>query len=96
MAIPPFSTWVEGAEAVRQFYQLPVFEAVWSKGMLGTLTHANEQPAIAWFLGTPEGKFGRHSLEVLRFDGESIAESIHFVGSHYLRGFDVPDGRQRE
>ena len=73
-----------------------MFETVWSKGMLGTLTQANGQPAIAWFLGTPGGKFGRHSLEVLRFDGGSIAESIHFIGSHNLRGFDIPDERQRE
>jgi len=96
LAMPPLSTWVEGAEAVRQFYRLPVFEAVWSKGMLGTLTQANGQPAIAWFLGTLDGKFGRHSLEVLRVDGGSIAESIHFIGSHNLWGFDIPDERQRE
>jgi RNA polymerase sigma-70 factor (ECF subfamily) len=93
LAMPPISCWVEGADAVRRFFQLPRFEAGWSKGFLGSLTRANGLPAIAWYAPGPDGTFQHHRLELVRFVEGSIAESIHFIGPHYLRGFDIPAER---
>jgi hypothetical protein len=38
--------------------------------------------AVAWYRRAPEGgAYLRHSLNVLHFDGEKLAESTHFIGA---------------
>jgi len=94
LAMPPIASWVQGADAVRRFLQLPRHEAFWSKGVLGTVTRANGLPGVAWYSPGADGVFRPHSLEVIRFDGELVAETIHFVGADYMRGFEVPRERR--
>jgi RNA polymerase sigma-70 factor (ECF subfamily) len=88
LAMPPLAVWVQGADAVRRFFELPRFEAFWSKGVRGTPTRANGLPAVAWHTPRAEdGHFRLHSIELVSFDEGKVAETIHFIGPHYLRGF---------
>jgi RNA polymerase sigma-70 factor, ECF subfamily len=96
LAMPPRATWIRGAENVRAFYKLPRFEAAWAKGFLGTPTRANGSPAVAWYAPNESGIFQQSRLEVIRVESGLIAESVHFVGADYLKGFDIPAERRRE
>jgi RNA polymerase sigma-70 factor, ECF subfamily len=90
LAMPPWATWVRGAENVRAFYEVPSREEAWRKGFSGMLTRANGCPAIVWYRPESDGVFRPHRLELIRFADGLIAESIHFVGPEYRKGFDIP------
>jgi RNA polymerase sigma-70 factor (ECF subfamily) len=93
LAMPPFSCWVYGVEAVRGFLEKLRLGSFWSNGVLGTPTRANGSQAIAWYVRGPDGRYAPHSLEVVRFDGDRVAETTHFIGGQHHAGFDVPPER---
>jgi RNA polymerase sigma-70 factor (ECF subfamily) len=80
LAMPPFASWVTGAEAVRDFFQRPDFIAFWSRGVSGKIVRANGGPAIAWYVPGTGNRYRPHALELQRWEGGLLAESIHFVG----------------
>jgi RNA polymerase sigma-70 factor (ECF subfamily) len=94
-AMPPHATWYRGAEAVRRFLETPRFTAFWSRGLRALPTRANGLPAVAWYVPDVDGTDRLHSLHVMRFEGDALAEATNFIGAHYLRGFDLPPRLQR-
>jgi RNA polymerase sigma-70 factor (ECF subfamily) len=89
-AMPPYSAWFEGSEAMLAFMQRPPFAPFWAKGLRAMPTRANGLPAIVWYSPGPDGVFRRHSIHVMRFEAGQLIEATNFIGDHYLHGFDLP------
>jgi RNA polymerase sigma-70 factor (ECF subfamily) len=90
-AMPPHSIWFRGASNVEAFVHTPRFSAFWSRGVHVAITRANGLPALALYLGQPDGALRRHSLQVVRFVDRQLAEATTFIGDAYLHGFDLAD-----
>ncbi len=89
-AMPPWATWFDARAELERFLRGPRFTARWSEGFRVVETRANGQLALAFFLRDGE-TFRRHSIQLVRFDGERAADVITFIGAGYLRGFEVPE-----
>jgi RNA polymerase sigma-70 factor (ECF subfamily) len=89
-AMPPYATWLRGAEAVRTFLEAPRFGAFWRRRLQVRVTRANGLPALVFYAAAPEDQaYGLHSIQVVRFEGGAVADATTFIGAAYLRGFDV-------
>ena len=89
-AMPPHATWFLGADAVRRFLQTPRFAAFWARGLVASATRANGLPAVVWYTPGADGVYRPHSIHVMRFHDDRLAEAINFIGAVYLHGFDLP------
>jgi len=89
LAMPPHAMWFQGADVVGAFLRSPRFTTLWSRGLRATRTRANGLPALAWYLGDPDGVHRLHSIHVMRFEGGALAEAINFIGAYYLHGFNL-------
>ena len=89
-AMPPHAMWFRGADVVGTFLRTPRFATFWARGLRATRTRANGLPALAWYIGDPDGVHRLHSIHVMRFEDGALAEAINFIGGRYLQGFDLP------
>jgi RNA polymerase sigma-70 factor, ECF subfamily len=96
-AMPPHATWFRGA-AVGALFRSERLARFWAQPRRIVPTHANGQLALAFYIGDDD--FRHHSLQVVDFDGDRVAQAVHFVGADYLHGFDLneriadPNARQ--
>jgi RNA polymerase sigma-70 factor (ECF subfamily) len=88
-AMPPHATWFRGA-AVGDLFRSDRMARFWSQARRVVETRANGQLALAFYVGDGDG-YGPHSLQVVDFDGDRVAQAVHFIGPEYLRGFDLPE-----
>jgi RNA polymerase sigma-70 factor (ECF subfamily) len=88
-SMPPWASWWRGRETIAAFVGDAVeFCAV----SIGVPVTANAQPALAYY--TLDGETGRYratALDVLTFDGESIAEITAFITPDCFARFGLPD-----
>jgi len=90
-AMPPHAAWFRGATVVEAFLQTPRFSSFWASGLRALATRANGRPAVAWYAAKDgDGVFRLHSLHVMRFVDDRVAEATNFIGADYLFGFDLP------
>jgi RNA polymerase sigma-70 factor (ECF subfamily) len=89
-AMPPHSTWFCGRADLERFLRGPTFNPRWAAGFRAIPTRANGAPALAFYRKVDDA-FAQSSLQVLRFDGQRLAEITSFIGPGYLRGFDLPE-----
>src|SRR5262249_8214255 len=89
-AMPPHATWFQGADDVRRFLQTPRFAAFWARGLWAVSTRANGLPAVVWYTPGTDGLRRPHSIHLMRFEEDQVAEAINFIGAAYLHGFDIP------
>jgi RNA polymerase sigma-70 factor (ECF subfamily) len=90
LSMPPWQDWYRGRDAIRSFF-------VWTgrpggHGPFRLLpTAANGQPAFAFYrrLAQP-GEWRPHSIQVLTFDGDSIASMVSFVDPSLFPLFGLP------
>ncbi len=89
LTMPPHPTWFDGRDAIlvamRQGFD-PGF------GRLRTIAAgANLQPSAAHYLQRPgESRYEPLALDVLRLDGERIAEIVSFVSPELFPVFGLP------
>jgi RNA polymerase sigma-70 factor (ECF subfamily) len=88
-AMPPHAMWFRGADVVSTFLRAPRFATFWARGLMATRTRANGLPALAWYIGDPDGVHRLHSIHVMRFEEGALAEAVNFIGAYYLHGFDL-------
>lgn len=88
-AMPPHATWFRG-HAVTAFFRGERLARFWAQTTRIVATRANGQLALAFYVGDGES-YRRHSLQVVDFVGDRVAQAVHFIGADYLRGFDVPE-----
>jgi RNA polymerase sigma-70 factor, ECF subfamily len=88
-AMPPHATWFHDAPLLGAFLGAPRFTALWAQGFRLVPARANGQLALAFYAGDGSG-FRRHSLQLLEFAGNRVAEVVHFIGPHYFQGFALP------
>lgn len=100
-AMPPHATWFKGADEVERFLKTPRFAGFWARGLYATPARANGLPALIWH--TPGGGgvlhprdpagtdpvLLPHSIHVMRFEGDRLAEATNFIGPRYLQGFEL-------
>jgi len=88
-SMPPWASWWRGRETIAAFVgDATEFCAV----SIGVPVTANAQPALAYY--TLDGETGRYratALDVLTFDGESIAEITAFISPDCFARFGLPD-----
>ena len=95
-SMPPMAHWYRGLAAVTDFAR-----AVPLSGSCGTWAHraveANGQLAVAsWLDADGSGSFACWSIDVLRLDGDRIAEVTSFIGAEHFAAFGLsPDGYLR-
>jgi RNA polymerase sigma-70 factor (ECF subfamily) len=89
-SMPPHATWLRGRASVSAFLQRPPFSVRWARGLRATPTRANGLPSVVWYAPDDAGAWRLHSLQVMRFEGNEVAEATNFVGAAYLHGFDAP------
>jgi RNA polymerase sigma-70 factor (ECF subfamily) len=85
-AMPPHTTWFRGEE-VGAFLRSPRAARFWSLTTRILPTRANGGVALA-FYSLGETGYVPHSLQVVRFVDDRVAEAIQFIGGEYLRGFE--------
>ena len=85
LAMPPHATWFHGA-TVGAFFGSQRFAGFWDRGTRLVPTHANDQLALAFYAGSPAG-FVPHSIQLVRFEADRVAEIAQFIGADYFRGF---------
>jgi RNA polymerase sigma-70 factor, ECF subfamily len=82
LVMPPYLEWYVGRASIVAFAQ--AFSDPGAAGFRGELrgvpTHANRQPAVAWYLRPPpDPTYQALSLDVLRIEDGIVAEIIGFV-----------------
>jgi RNA polymerase sigma-70 factor (ECF subfamily) len=89
LTMPPHPTWFAGREAIRVAAQQGFDPAF---GRLRTLaTAANRQPAAAHYLRRPgESRYLPLALDVLRIEGDRVAEITSFVSPALFAAFALP------
>jgi RNA polymerase sigma-70 factor (ECF subfamily) len=89
-AMPPHATWFRGADTVRAFLETPRFGAFWTRVFRVIATRANGLPALVFYVAAPDDEAYRlHSIQLMRFEGGTVAEATTFIGAAYLHGFDI-------
>lgn len=84
LAMPPHALWFRGVDDVGGFLRTPGFSAFWSSVERLAVTRANGLPAVAFHRTLPDGRSDRHSVMVVRFVGELVAEMTTFIGPELL------------
>ena len=81
-AMPPLPTWYQGREAVAEFLTHVGFNERWRH----VPTRANGQLALGCYTSDPlTGRWVPSALDLLRLEGDSVAESDYFITSELLR-----------
>ncbi|HEY6039865.1 MAG TPA: nuclear transport factor 2 family protein, partial [Kofleriaceae bacterium] len=86
LAMPPHATWFRGARAV-EFLRSARFARFWSQGVRVSVTRANAQVALLFWVRAPEG-LRRHSLQLVEVVDGRVAQILQFIGDVYLHGFE--------
>jgi RNA polymerase sigma-70 factor, ECF subfamily len=89
-SMPPMAHWYRGRDDAIAFAR-----AVPLSGSCGTWAHrgvgANGQPAVAsWLDADGTGVFSAWSIDVLRLEGERIADVTSFIGAEHFPAFGLP------
>lgn len=87
LAMPPHALWFRGVDAIVGFLRTPGFSAFWSSVERLQVTRANGLPAVVFHRTLSGGQSSRHSVMVVRFEGERVAEMTTFIGPDLLRAF---------
>jgi RNA polymerase sigma-70 factor (ECF subfamily) len=90
LAMPPHEVWFRGRDPIARFFATPRFNVFWSNVARLVPTRANGLPALAFYRTTAEGTAAEHSIMIMRFLGERVAEMTVFIGPGYFAGFDLP------
>jgi RNA polymerase sigma-70 factor (ECF subfamily) len=88
-SMPPWASWWRGREVIAGFVEdAAEFCAV----SIGVHVTANAQPALAYYkLDGETGTYRAVALDVLTFEGESIAAITAFITPDCFAGFGLPD-----
>ncbi|HSF03797.1 MAG TPA: sigma-70 family RNA polymerase sigma factor [Solirubrobacterales bacterium] len=87
-SMPPWSSWWRGRETLARFANDAV--GVCSEA-LSVPTHANGQPAIAYYsLDAESGRYTATAIDVLTLEGPRIKEITAFVGDRAFPYFGLP------
>lgn len=87
-AMPPHSIWLRGP-MIGRFFRSSKLAPFWSRTVRILETRANDRVALAFY--TLDGEvFIHHSVQVVDFDGDRVAQAVQFIGASYLERFDVP------
>jgi RNA polymerase sigma-70 factor (ECF subfamily) len=87
-SMPPWSSWWRGRETIAGFAKEA---AEFCAEALTVPTHANGQPAIAYYhLDADTGRYLPAALDVITFDGALITEITAFVTPEVFPRFDLP------
>jgi RNA polymerase sigma-70 factor (ECF subfamily) len=89
-AMPPWATWFDDRVELDRFLRGPRFTARWSEGFRVIETRANGEHALAFYL-RDGATYRRHSIQIVRFVDDKVADVVTFIGAAYFRGFDVPE-----
>jgi RNA polymerase sigma-70 factor, ECF subfamily len=89
LTMPPHPTWYDGRDAI---------VTASSKGfdpdfgrLRALITHANMQPAVAYYLLAPgDSEFRPLAMDVLRIEGDRVAHIDSFVLPHLFPAFGLP------
>ncbi|MCA9630438.1 MAG: RNA polymerase subunit sigma-70 [Myxococcales bacterium] len=85
LSMPPYPAWFQGVESVSGFFQSARFASFWSSLVRVTPTEANGLRAFLFQLdGAPPRP---HSVMLVRFERERVAEMVTFVGEAYFEPF---------
>ena len=92
-AMPPVPTWYQGREVIRMALLRVAFagqaDDVRERWRL-LLTYANASPAFAVYQRDDGGIYRGLGLQVLRLEGDAVAESIFFLEPAVLARFSLP------
>lgn len=81
LAMPPHAMWFQGP-TVAAFLASKRFAGFWTHAYRVEQTQANGQLALAFFRdGAP------HSIQLVSFIDDKVAEMVQFLGADYVRGF---------
>ena len=89
LAMPPHATWFHGP-IVAEFFGSQRFSGFWTRGRHVVTARANDQLALA-FYAKADDAFVPHSIQLVAFVDDRVAEMVQFLGAHYFRGFQLPD-----
>ena len=83
-AKPPFPHWFSGRDTVVSFVSQfhPVLRHV--------VTRASGQPAIAWYIRSPNGSYLPAAIEVLALEGERVRQITAFASAELFPRFGLP------
>ena len=84
LAMPPYQMWLRGVADVSRLFQTERFAAFWAGALRVIPTRANGSPAYVFYR---DGQL--HSIMVVRFVDERVAEMTVFIGPPYFAGFDL-------
>src|SRR5262249_33254881 len=88
-SMPPWASWWRGRDTIAAFVE---DAAEMCAASLGVPITANGQPAIAYYtLDSETGRYKPIALDVLTFDGESIAEITAFIMPGCFARFGLAD-----
>jgi RNA polymerase sigma-70 factor, ECF subfamily len=89
--MPPSPSWYAGRNAIRTFISQRILAGEASARFRLVPTHANSQPAFAWYQREPEGaRYLAFGIQVLTFDGELLADITTFPNPGLFRYFGLP------
>lgn len=83
LAMPPYPVWFSGVESVIGFLRSGRFASFWSSLARVVPTSGNARPA---FLFRLDGE-RTHSVMLVRFEAEHVAEMVTYVGQAYFEPF---------
>ena len=85
-AMPPFAEWWQGRDAIAG-----LFAAAGPTRLRHVEVHANAQPAVAWYVFSPEREaYVPSSIEVVTFAPAGIKQITAFVMPELFRVFGLP------
>jgi RNA polymerase sigma-70 factor (ECF subfamily) len=93
LTMPPFPTWFLGRDEIAKAFALAIDPNLPTyQGQFRTIaTAANRQPALAAYVRLPgESAYRALGLDVLRLDGDHVAEITRFVTADMFAAFGLP------
>jgi RNA polymerase sigma-70 factor (ECF subfamily) len=87
LAMPPHALWFRGVDAVIGFLRTPGFSVFWASVERLEVTRANGLPSVVFHRRLADGQSSRHSVMVVRFHAELVAEMTTFLGPELLARF---------
>ncbi|WP_333779638.1 sigma-70 family RNA polymerase sigma factor [Saccharopolyspora indica] len=86
--MPPFTTWVRGAEQIGRLVDLNCPAGPGDMRLLPT--RANGQPAFGVYLRGPDGVYRPFHLHVLELDGDVVQHAVIFFDVSLFPAFGLP------
>src|SRR5699024_698073 len=86
--MPPFELWLQGREAIEQWWRGP---GAVCKGSRTITTRANGQPAVAVYHAVGESRWEPFAIHVLDVAGGQIERITHFMGAGVFAEFGLPE-----